>query len=252
MERAIAEADVFTRDRTTWLAYLTLGCFSYLATLPGPIMPFLQADLRLSYGLASLHFSALALGSICIGFVGARLTGRLGRHRTFWGGAIGMAAGAGLLTWSSWAIGTISGAGVLGLAGTLLLVTVQSILADRHGERRTIAFAESNVVAGACSILATLAVGSLARTTWGWRSSAWFAFVALAALGIIFHHERLTEGAGPQEACRTAGTARLPRRFWAYWTVMLLGGSVEWCIVFWGTRFLSTPWGLRRRSQPPR
>src|SRR5690349_19248086 len=109
---------IFRRDRTTWLAYLTLGFFAYLETLPGPIMPFLQTELQINYSVASLHFAAFSLGSLVIGLVGAKLTDQLGRQRAFWGGAFGMALGVALLAWCPWVAGTIAGAGVMGLVGT--------------------------------------------------------------------------------------------------------------------------------------
>src|SRR3954466_11868652 len=98
----LVETHIFRRDRITWLAYLALGFFSYLETMPGPIMPFLQAELRLSYGIASLHFGAFSLGSLVIGLIGAQLTEQWGRQRAFWGGALGMAFGMGLLAWCPW------------------------------------------------------------------------------------------------------------------------------------------------------
>ncbi len=244
METNLAEAIGFRRDRITWLAYLALGFYAYLEIIPGPVMPFLQTDLHLNYGVASLHFGALSLGSMCIGLIGAGIIQRMGRQRAFWGGAIGMAAGAGMLAWSPSAIGTITGAGLLGFAGTMLLIAIQSILSDRHGERRTIAFAESNVVAGLCAILATVAVGGLAATMLGWRSSLGLALIAIAVLLLTFHSEWLgNETGNPSEQHRSL---RLPRRFWVLWTVTLLGSSVEWCIVFWGATFLGQAVGFEK------
>lgn len=246
MEANLAQAPVFRRDRVTWLAYLTLGFFAYLETLPGPIMPFLQAELQLSYGLASLHFGVFSLGVIVVGVVGANLVAHWGRYWAFWGGALGMAMGVGLLAWSPWVAGTIAGAGLMGLTGTLLLVATQAILSDHHGERRTIALAESNVVAGVCAILASLAVGSLARTPWGWRSSAGLAMIAIMLLFLYFRQERLGGGLGSATVRRREESSRLPRRFWVYWVVMLLGSAVEWCVVFWGATFIEQAVGFEK------
>lgn len=248
MEANFTQAAVFRRDRVTWLAYLTLGFFSYLETLPGPIMPFLQAELQLSYGLASLHFGMFSLGVIAMGVAGANLVAHWGRYWAFWGGALGMGAGAGLLTWSPWVVGTITGAGLMGLAGTLLLVATQAILSDHHGERRTIAFAESNVVAGICAIVASVAVGSLSRTSWGWRSSAGLAVAAVLLLFAFFRQERLDNRLGSAAVRHREESSRLPRRFWVYWVVMLLGSAVEWCVVFWGATFIEQAVGFEKAT----
>jgi len=244
---------IFTRDRLTWLAYLALGFFSYLETLPGPIMPFLQTELQISYGVASLHFGAFSLGSILIGLAGNQLTDRLGRQRSFWGGAVGMALGIGLIAWCPWVAGTITGAGVMGVAGTLLLVAIQALLSDHHGEQRTIAFAESNTVAGLGSILATIVVGSLAGTLLGWRAAAGFAIIVILALLIYFrqdqiHGREFDPGGRAEQGQANVQAARLPRRFWVYWLVLLLGSGVEWCIVFWGATFFEQGIGFEKAT----
>ena len=228
---------IFRRDRITWLAYLTLGFFAYLETLPGPIMPFLQTELQINYSVASLHFAAFSLGSLVIGLVGAKLTDQLGRQRAFWGGAFGMALGVALLAWCPWVAGTIAGAGVMGLLGTLLLVATQALLSDHHGEQRTIAFAESNTVAGMGSILATVVVGGLAGTFLGWRAAAGLALVVVLGLFGYFRNDHISASAHTTQVAEKAQSTSLPQRFWVYWVVLLLGSGVEWCIVFWGATF---------------
>ena len=49
-------------------------------------MPFLRAELGIGYAVASLHFSAFAIGAIAIGLTGERWLRRLGRRRALWGG----------------------------------------------------------------------------------------------------------------------------------------------------------------------
>ncbi|MCX6050424.1 MAG: MFS transporter, partial [Chloroflexi bacterium] len=230
------------------LAYLALGLFSYLETIPGPIMPFLQAELQISYGLASLHFAAFSLGSICIGLAGAQLTTWLGRQRAFWAGLVGMAVGVGLLAWCPWVVGTIAGTGVMGLAGTLLLVATQALLSDHHGEQRTIAFAESNTVAGFGSILATIAVGSLAYTIGGWHSAVALAIGAVVVLFICFRQAPFSQGSDEVNPVARTTTLRLPRRFWIFWLVLLLGSAVEWSIVFWGATFFEHGVGFEKAT----
>jgi MFS family permease len=84
----------FVRDRRTWAAYLLLGLFAYIETSIGPVMPFLRAELGLSYAVASLHFSAFAIGAIISGLTGERVVRRVGRTAALWGGIAGMCAGA--------------------------------------------------------------------------------------------------------------------------------------------------------------
>ena len=64
----------FVRVRLTWASYWMFGYFAFLEAVLGPLMPFIRGDLHLSYLLASLHFSAFALGAMAMGTVGDRLT----------------------------------------------------------------------------------------------------------------------------------------------------------------------------------
>lgn len=60
----------FHRDRFTWLAYLSLAFYAYFLNVLGPITPFLKDELHLSYTVSSLHFTAFAVGILCVGWGG--------------------------------------------------------------------------------------------------------------------------------------------------------------------------------------
>ena len=66
----------FVRNDFTWLAYVMLAYFAYLQASFGPLMPFLRAELHLSYTIGSLHVSAFALGMVLAGLLGDRLAHR--------------------------------------------------------------------------------------------------------------------------------------------------------------------------------
>ncbi len=48
------------------------------------------------------------------------------------------------------------------------------------------------------------------------------------------------------ESATTPSPRALPSVFWAYWLIVFLGVSVEWCIVFWGADFLENSVGLSK------
>ena len=78
--------------------------------------------------------------------------------------AIGLTAGRS-------AEATIGSLLVMGVAGGLLLVTIQALLADHHGERRAIALTEANVAA---SVAYVVLIGALSLTSAigvGWRAA---------------------------------------------------------------------------------
>jgi predicted MFS family arabinose efflux permease len=238
-------ADAFARDRATWLSYLMLGYFSFLIATLGPLMPSLRSELGFSYAVASLHFSALAVGFIVAGAVGVPLARRWGRRKTFWRGTACATAGALLLIMSPVWVGTVLAALIMGSFGALMGIAAQANLAEQHGRHRTIALTEANVIASASAMLGTIAIGVFERTALGWRGAIAAAIVWCVVLTLTFRSEpgeqQLPPGPG-----RTSHHGRLPRQFWAYTAVLFFSVAVEWCIAFWGADFLTRSAGLEK------
>lgn len=234
----------FVRERFTWLAYLLLGYYAYYLNAPGVAMPLLRADLNLSYTAGGLHMSALALGMVGGGLIAAPLVRRFGRQTVIWGGGAGMSLGALLVAAGQQATITIPAIGFMGLAGTTLLTTLQSSLADKHGRFRTLALTEANVVASTATVLAPVLVGGLARAGLGWRPAFALPVLLWLALFWIARHEPapLPAGSGPG----ATADAPLPRLFWYYWVALMLVVAVEWSIISWGADFLVEAGALTR------
>ena len=235
-------AVTFVRDQRTWAAYLLLGLFAYIETAIGPVMPFLRAEMGLSYAVASLHFSAFAIGAIISGLFGERVVRRIGRRAALWGGIAGMIVGSLLVAFSPIVVGTILGTFVMGLVGTISLMANQAVLADIHGAQRTIALAESNVAATACAVLAPLIVGTLAGSGIGWPLALVLTAPWALGLWLVFRNVRFP-GMQPEQVTGRGRTA-LPAAFWMLATVLFLVSSVEWCMAYWGAEFLASVAGL--------
>jgi MFS family permease len=242
---ALASTAPFARDRFTWLAYLMLGFYAYLEAALGPLMPFLRSELRLSYTVGSLHFSAFALGTILGGLTSDRVLRLWGRGVGFWSGATGMAAGAILLVLGRLAALTIAGAFIMGGLGGLLLVTIQATLADRHGARRATALTESNIVASAGATLVPLCIGGFQNVGLGWRAALYLMVPVLLILALGFRRVSFPVASKPLVAS-SVSRRTLPLAFWAYWAVVVLSVSIEWCIIFWGANFLVSVVGLEK------
>jgi MFS family permease len=225
------------------MAYFLLAYYAFTQATLGPLMPFLRTELNLSYTIAGMHLSAFALGMIGAGLTTDRLTQRWGRWIIFWGGGLGMALGALGLTLSSHAVLTIASIFGMGFLGTLLLALIQSTLSDRHGEQRVIALTESNVGASVSAGLAPLLVGSFERMDLDWRGALFLAILAFMVLALYFRRESLPEAPQTTSHSQRIGQA-LPLIFWAYWFIICLGVSIEWCLIFWGADFLEKVVGL--------
>jgi MFS family permease len=224
----------------------------YVQASLGPILPFLREDLSLDYGAAGLHFGAFALGVLFTGLLGDRPARLLGRRTTLWGGAVGMAAGAGALAAAPSAATSLSATLVTGFCGSLLLMSAQPTLSDLHGEWRAAAISEANVVAGAAAILAPLLVGAFSRTEVpGWRGELLFAAVLLAAISIVLGRAPFPSAKPAADPAdhrkgddRGAGSRILPAVFWGWCAVIFFCTSAEWSVAYWGASFLEGEAGL--------
>jgi MFS family permease len=234
----------FKRTQTTWLAYLLLSFYAFMAAMFGPLLPFLRDELGLSYRQGGLHLSALAAGILLAGLLGGRIAGRFGRGFVLRLGGCGAAAGVLLFVFGRQAGWTMAGVLLIGGSGALVQVMVQAILSDTHGNRRSTALTEANIGAGISAMLAPAVVGGFQRLGWGWRPAILLGVGLLLALALSIPRQAI-----PNAAPLPPGSpahSRLPRQFWAYWGVVFLAVAVEWCLMVWSADFLEKAAGFAR------
>ena len=236
----------FTRNRTTWLAYLMLAFYGYCLNIFGPITPFLKNELNLTYTVSSFHFSAFAVGIIGAGLTGHHIIQRLGQWRSLWLAAFGLSLSALLLIAGSNPVVTIGASFVMGLIGSLILAIVPTILSNQHGELRAVALSEANVIASLLSAIAPVLVGWFAGTALGWRAALLIA--GIAALIMRFGFGTIHLPSPHLSADASVPRQRLPALYWVYWTALVLAVSVEFCMIFWSADYLETGLGMPKES----
>ena len=232
----------FHRNRFTWLAYLSLAVYGYFLNILGPVTPFLKDELHLTYTVSSFHFTAFALGILLIGVFGHLLIQRIGKGPSLWLGLFGMSSSALLLLVGKNALITIGASFLMGWVGSLILAIVPAGLSDEHGEMRAVALSEANVIASLLATAAPLLVGWFANSI-GWRWA-----LGLMACSPIVMLLLLGRNSSP----RTKSTATqsgnpnesLPLLFWIYWVGIVLGVSVEFCMIFWSADYMEQVLGL--------
>ncbi|MBN1965534.1 MAG: MFS transporter [Anaerolineae bacterium] len=236
----------FRRDRITWLAYFGLAYYAYLEAVLGPIMPFLRDELKMSYSVTGLHFSAMAVGTILGGVTVDAVVNRRGRRMALWGGGVGMALGVLVLAAGLHAAVTIVGTFLMGFLGCFVINTAQAIMSDKYGEMRTVAFSEANMMASLGASMSPLLIWFFQEIDFGWRGAMYVMIALWMVVLLRFRHEPLPEASA--SAAEDPGTPGqpLPRIFWAYWLIVFLVVAVERCMVFWGAEFLKDEGGLSK------
>ena len=235
----------FHRDNLTWLSYLSLAFYAYFLNVLGPITPFLKEELSLSYTVSSFHFTAFAVGILLIGAGGHFVIQRIGRWRSLWIGMIGISLGAVLLLVGNTAVITIGASFLMGLVGSLILAIVPAALSDGHGELRAIALAEANMLSSIAATAAPLMVGWFAHSIGGWRMALGIvAFTPILLFSSIGRRASSIKATTIEE--RAGLINSLSTLFWTYWVALVLGVSIEFCMIFWGANYLEQVLGMSK------
>ena len=230
------------RDRTTRVVYVHMAVFGSWLYAFGPVVPLLRQDQVVSRAVSGLHGTALAAGSVLAGLVGAALVARLGRAGVMRAGLAGLAVAVLLLTVSTALPVTLLGALVGGTMGSLLVNTHSPVLSDHHELAGPAAINEANALAAATGVLSPLVLGACVALGLGWRV-ALLGVVPLVLVGLLY--SRGTRLPDPRLPTRPSGSrARLPRRYWASWTVLVLCIAVEFSMTVWASELLRERVGM--------
>jgi fucose permease len=175
------------------------------------------------------------------GLTGHRVIDRIGRWHSLWVGAFGMGICALLLIAGGDPRLTIGASFLMGLIGSLILAIVPSALSDQHGEMRAVALSEANVIASTVSASAPVLVGWFAQSVLGWRAA--LVVAVLAVVVIRFGFGRVSFPNSPTSA-DSEGRRQLPVLYWIYWVALVVGVSVEFCMISWSADYLETGLGM--------
>jgi fucose permease len=223
-----------------------LGYVSFMPNVLGPVMPFLRDELHLSYTQGGLLFSAIACGMIVSGLTADRVVDRRGRRFALWTGAAVSTAGVACLALNRHPTLGIAAGLFMGLGSSLSVVIVQAVLSDKYGSERATALTEANVAASASPVLAPLLVGAFQRLGVGWRGVLLLPAIILGLIAAQFRNTRIPRAQRSIIEGKKVGERSLPAGFWAYWIVIFLSVSIEWCLIVWGADYLEQGIGLRK------
>ena len=231
----------FRRDAATWTAYGLLSLLTLQIGLVGPIMPYLRAEMGLTYAEGALHTSAFAIGMMASGFIVAPIDTRFGRKGVALIASFALALTFLSLTFAPNLYISILSAGLMGLIGSMIVAIAPMILSAVHPHDFDRALAEANLVAYLGGLAAPIAV-SLASRTLGWHGAALAGFVVLAALVTSIRASHLpTDHEDTHESDGSLGIG-----YWAFWSLLAIAVATEFCFIVWGASYLEQITGLAR------
>ena len=237
----IQPTGAFHRDRATWAAYVLLTLLMLQISLIGPVLPFLRAEMGLSYTQGALHTSAFALGMMAAGFLCGPLERRIGRKAAMVVAALGSAIGFSIIVVARTPVLTIVAAGGMGLVGAMNVVFVPLVLLGRHGRESGRAIAEANLMSYLGALIAPVAVW-LFTDTIGWRAVAGLGWAMMLIAVATLRGARL-----PSDQQLPGHTdSPLGRAYWIYWFLLTLSVGAEFCFGVWSASFLEKVSGLVR------
>ncbi|HSK26673.1 MAG TPA: MFS transporter [Jiangellales bacterium] len=220
-----------------------MAVFGYWLFAFGPTVPLLREDQGVSRAVSGLHGTALAAGSVLAGLFGAALVARLGRATVMRLGLVGIAVAVVLITSATALPVTLLGALVGGTLGSLLVNTHSPVLSDHHELAGPAAINEANALAAAAGVLSPLVLGLCVASGLGWRVGL-LAVVPLAAVGLVYSRGVRMPDPAPSRGLPPGARPRLPRRYWASWTVFVLCIAVEFSMTIWASVLLRERAGL--------
>jgi|SRR5579885_1963092 len=236
LERPIGQA-AFARDALTWFGYALYGYWSYAWGLFGPVMPFIREELKLNYGIAALHFSALALGPLLAGLIGYHIIRRAGPARTIAGGMLLIVAGIALVLIGTNPACTICGAWLVGFGGSPAAQSIIACLTERFPANRSKTIVELTISSATFTALAPLAVAACINLGLNWKAAIFSAIPVLALIVLLAKTSSASYRWQLHETHANDSRA-LPAAYWLYFSIVFLSVSGEWSVCFWCTEYL--------------
>lgn len=246
------------RDRTTAnldVTFLVWGWFLYCFS---PTVPLLAVEQGVSRGVAGLHGTALAVGTVLTGLISERFSRRFGRRNQILIGTTTTSLGVvALLAGPSLAY-TLAACAITAVGGNLTLAASQPALLEHHGSAGPAAVTEANAYATALGLLAPLVLGLTVGAGLGWRPAVAITLVASLGASLLMLREPATGALGrpiaqaatheaeahethethEAKASETETRIGLGRVYWLLWVATVAAVAIELSTTFWASELV--------------
>jgi fucose permease len=152
-----------------------------VAAMVGPLVPFLMADLRLSYAAAGLLFSAQSVGGLAVLLAGGWLVHVFGKRRILFVGALLFGAGMFVTAFAPEFWTLMAGNVLIGAGMSFLDIGISTLVIDANRDGKGKALNLLHFFFGAGAVLGPLVALVLGHLPSGWR----IAFGVIGALPLL-------------------------------------------------------------------
>lgn len=251
------------RDRLTVAFYATFVTWGWYLYAFSPAVPLIAEEQGISRGVAGLHGTAMAFGTIATGLFSSRIAVRFGRKTQSLVGGATIVVGILMLVSGTTLAMTLPACFVISIGGGLTISAAQPGLSVHHGAAGPAAVTEANAMGATFGLLAPLALGASVGLGWGWRPAVAFVVVLAVAAGLLLVPLTATGGLGRGAALRRvlpAAPAETPARprlgplssraggagrstrfhptFPLFLAAMICGVAIEFATTFWAPDLL--------------
>jgi predicted MFS family arabinose efflux permease len=224
--------------RATWTAYAYLSVWGYVLYGLGNATPYLRADLALTDFQAGLHASALAVGVLMAGVTADQVARWVGTRWLLDLAVACLVLALGLVVLAPNLPVSLSGALLIGFGGGLLGTDINVRLIRPDGVETRRVMGQANALSMVTAAAAPVAIGLAVAGLHAWRLALLVPVAAFLALALI--RPRASEARSSVRPPRM----RLPAAYWFAWLVLVLGVSIEFSFVFWGSTIVANRTGL--------
>jgi predicted MFS family arabinose efflux permease len=224
--------------RGTWTAFAYLSVWGYVLYGLGNATPYLRADLGLTDFQAGLHASALAVGVLMAGVAADQVARWVGTRWLLDLAVACLVLALGLIVLAPNLPVSLSGALLIGFGGGLLGTDINVRLIRPNGVETRRVMGQANALSMVTAAAAPVAIGLAVAWLHAWRLALLVPVAAFLALAAI--RPRASEARSSVRPRRM----RLPSAYWFAWLLLVLGVSIEFSFVFWGSTIVADRTGL--------
>ncbi len=201
------------------------------AAMVGPLVPFLRADLGLSYAEAGLLFSAQSVGGLIVLLAGGWLVHAFGKRRILFAGALLFGSGMFLTSFAPEFVTLMAGNVLIGSGMSLLDIGISTLVIDANRDGKGKALNLLHFFFGAGAVLGPLVALALGHLSSGWR----IAFGVVGALPLVLAAvvPFLTMPPSPQATVQQKLAVYRQPLLWLGALALFVYCGVEWGVGAW-------------------